>query len=111
MTVDEAIEKYKLDKRVGVRVCDGKSRDAIEILAREYVNLTDPTQLTLDLVKREIGDPQYSNNQWSKWCFCAVWMYFEHNDTHLKFIDIPLQVSTLGDLRWIASNLRKVSKP
>ncbi len=38
MSITEALEKYELDQKVGVRVYDGKSLLALQVLAKAFVD-------------------------------------------------------------------------
>lgn len=99
MTIAEAVEIVKNPTELdpwGYEI-----GNAVDVIVAEYLRLTDPTPLTVELIEKELGKPQY------EWC----WKVGRDRIVYSKFADRvdvngSLVITTLGDLRWIVAKMR-----
>jgi len=106
MTIQEAMEKYELDAKVGVRTYDGRSLQAIQLLARELMNEHDDTPLTLETAKEVLGEPTtVRKNRYAAWKELNLTLGLRCG--YLQFgVMRGIDKCTIGQLRTLARLLR-----
>ncbi len=104
MNIAEAVEIVK--NPTGIDPWGYEMDNAVDTIVAEYLRLTDPTPLTVELIEKELGEPR---ERWPRSCGWRI----EGNEVRFT-CDNKLFVNgssfywikTLGDLRWLVSKLR-----
>lgn len=104
MNIDEAVNDFEQWKGIDAR----KYCSAAIVLANEYLRLTDPTPLTVELIEAELGKPDQRSDHGS-----CIWKNVNGNEVQYRY-DNKLFVNgssfywikTIGELRWLVAKLR-----
>ena len=104
MTIDEAVEiRRKYDDGADVRPSQLAAAEAT--IVTEYLWLTDPTPLTVELIERELGFPERSSEIVTTWRVTRTIAVSLDDDRLFVNEQIVSQEPTLGDLRQIVRML------